>query len=312
MTEHTYPQSEKNKKGYLAAIGSAFFLSLTSIFIRHLTDVYGLPALVLVYWREIFVALSVAIILAVVNPNRLRGIKGHYGFLLLYGLVVALFNSMWTFSVAQNGAAVATVLAYSSTAFTTLLGWLLLKESISYIKIVVVVMSLVGCALVVGAYSPELWALNGAGALVGMAVGLSYSFYGIMGRIGAKRGLNTWTMLLYIFLFGSFMVLVVNLAFGYALPGGARKPVDMFWLGTSLPGWLMMIALAVGPTLFGFGLYNVSLRYLPSSTANLVVMIEPIFTSIVAYFIFGEVLSFIQLVGALLILSAMLVLRLDK
>ena len=74
----------------------------------------------------------------------------------------------------------------------------------------------------------------------------------------------------------------------------------------------MLAALAVGPTLMGFGLYNVSLRYLPSSTANLVVMIEPVFTAVLAYIVFGEVLTAVQLAGGAMILGAVAVLRLGK
>jgi len=312
MNESSRPAAGRQNKGYLAAVASALFLSLTAIFIRHLTDTYRLPALILVFWREFFVALSLAGALAIFSRKRLRGARGHIGYLLSYGIIVALFNSTWTFSVALNGAAVATVLAYSSTAFTVLLGWLILKESVSMVKITAVLMSVLGCALVVGAYSRELWSLNALGTLAGIAAGLSYSLYGIMGRIGAKRGLNTWTTLLYIFLFASAFMLAVNLTIGSILPGGAQSAAQMLWLGSAWGGWLMLVGLAVGPTLFGFGLYNVSLRDLPASTANLIVMIEPIFTAVTAFFLFGEVLSPIQIAGAALILGAVFVLRLEK
>ncbi len=73
-----------------------------------------------------------------------------------------------------------------------------------------------------------------------------------------------------------------------------------------------LAVLAVGPTLMGFGLYNVSLRYLTSSTANLVVMIQPVFTAVFAYILFGEVLTAAQLVGGAMILGAVAVLRLGK
>ena len=62
----------------------------------------------------------------------------------------------------------------------------------------------------------------------------------------------------------------------------------------------------------GFGLYNMSLHYLPSGTANLVVMIEPVFTAVFAYILFGEVLTAEQLVGGVMILGAVAVLRLGK
>jgi drug/metabolite transporter (DMT)-like permease len=71
----------------------------------------------------------------------------------------------------------------------------------------------------------------------------------------------------------------------------------------------VLFLLAAGPTLAGYGLYNVSLTYLPSSVANLVVTLEPAFTAVLAYFLLGERLTWIQIVGSLLILSGVVFLR---
>ena len=46
----------------MAALGSAVFLSLTSIFISYLNIHFQLPALILAFWREIFVALILLVI----------------------------------------------------------------------------------------------------------------------------------------------------------------------------------------------------------------------------------------------------------
>ena len=71
----------------------------------------------------------------------------------------------------------------------------------------------------------------------------------------------------------------------------------------------MLFLLAAVPTLLGFGLYNSSLVYLPSSVANLIVTLEPVFTAVIAYFLFGELLSAVQILGSLLILAGVVFLR---
>jgi drug/metabolite transporter (DMT)-like permease len=295
-------QVKAMSRGYAAAVGSALFLSLTAIFIRYLTLNFNIPALVLAFWREIFVAVTLLIIMVFVRPKLFSGVKAHLGFLIVYGLVLALFNAFWNFSVTLNGAAVATVMAYSSAGFTAILGWLILKEKLTLIKLMVVGLSLLGCAFVVNAFDPRLWGVNTAGVVIGIASGLTYAIYSIMGRSASEKGLNTWTTIFYIFSFASIFMLSANLWLGGVVPGAAANIGDLFWLGNAWMGWLMLAALAIGPTLMGFGLYNVSLRFLPSSTANLVVMIEPIFTSIVAFFMFGELLTPMQIVGAGIIL----------
>ena len=258
------------------------------------------------------VAATLAVIFAIVKPELLRGVRGHIGALAVYGLVLALFNAMWTLSVAFNGAAVATVLVYSSAGFTALLGWLILKEEFTLIKMLVVLLSLLGCGLVVSVFDRSMWGLNTAGVVAGISAGLFYAVYSIMGRTASQRGLNTWTTLFYIFTFASMFMLGFNLLSGGRIPGSAENLADMLWIGNAWTGWLILAVLAVGPTLMGFGLYNVSLRYLPSSTANLVVMIEPVFTAVFAYVLFGEVLKASQLAGGTMILGAVAVLRLGK
>lgn len=299
-------------RGYLAALGSAVFLSLTAILIRYLTLTFQLPALVLAFWREVLVALILAAILAVAKPALLRGVRAHFPFLAAYGLVLALFNAAWTLSVVYNGASVATVLAYGSAAFTVLLGWLVLREKLTLVKLASVALSLTGCAMIVDALSAEAWALNAAGMLTGFSAGLLYAVYSLMGRAAALRGLNPWTTLYAIFAIASLYMLAFNLGSGGALPGSVGDARGFFWLGDSLSGWGALLLLAGGPTLLGYGLYNVSLKHLPSSVANLVLTIEPLLTALVAYFAFGEVLTTWQLAGGGLIMAGVLLLRLGK
>jgi drug/metabolite transporter (DMT)-like permease len=125
-------------RGYPLALTSAAILATTAIFIRHLTLVYQIPALVLAFWRDGFVALTLLVVLSLVKPDLLRLGRQHMPYLVLYGLVLAVFNSLWTQSVVLNGAAVSTVLAYCSAGFTALLGWWLLKERLDGIKLLAV------------------------------------------------------------------------------------------------------------------------------------------------------------------------------
>ncbi len=296
-------------RGYSVGLLSALILSTTAILMRHLNVAYHMPPLVLAFWRDGMVALTLLAVLAVVRPLWLRGTGQHRLYLLAYGLLLAVFNAMWAFSVALNGAAVSTVLAYSSAGFTAMLGWWLLKERLGWVKIVAVLFSLGGCALVSGALDPAAWQTNLPGIVTGILTGLCYAGYSLMGRSAAQRGMNTWTTLLHIFAFAAFFLLLFNLLPGVVLPANVARPANLFWLGNSLAGWIILFLLAAGPSLTGYGLYNVSLEYLPSSVANLIVSTEPVFTAIIAYLLLGERLTLIQLGGGLLILTAVVLLR---
>ena len=311
MMESIKPVSRltDSTRGYAIAVTSAFVFSTTAIFIRHLTQTYHLPALVLAFWREIIVALTLICVLGLVKPKLLRVGRRHILFLIFYGLVLAIYNSLWTLSVALNGAAISTVLVYSSAAFTALLGWWILNERLTWSKVTAIALSLGGCILVANALDLAAWRANLIGILTGILSGLCYAIYSLMGRSAAQRGLNSWTTLLYIFGFASIFMLSVNLSPWKAIPGIAMRPSDLFWLGSSVAGWVILFLLAAGPTVFGYGLYNMSLGYLPSSTANLIVTMEPPITAAIAYILLGERMNGIQIGGSLLILAGVVVLR---
>jgi drug/metabolite transporter (DMT)-like permease len=303
------PSKSHLTRGYTIALISAGFLSTTAIFIRYLTQTYQLPALILACWRDTFVFLTLLPILALGRWAPLRVSRAHLGYLVLFGLVLAIFNSLWTLSVSLNGAAVSTVLAYCSAGFTALLGWWFLKERLDWGKILAVAFSLAGCVLVSNALDPAAWRLNLLGITTGIFSGLWYAIYTLMGRSASQRGLNPWTALVYTFGFAAVFLLAFNVFSGGRIPGTATRMADFLWLGKEWIGWGALFLLAAGPTLAGFGLYNVSLTYLPSSVANLVVTLEPAFTAVIAYLLLGERLSWIQIAGSLLILGGVVFLR---
>ena len=305
-------QQRNVNRGYLFAFLSAVIFSATGILIRYLTQNYHLPALILAFWRDFFLVATLVPILAIFKPQLLRLPRRYLPFMILYGLILAMFNSAWTLSVSLNGAAVATVMSYSSAGFTALLAWWLLKEKLGPGKIIAVVLSLAGCLLVSGALYATAWNANFLGILTGILSGLCYALYTMMGRTGAQRGLNSWTMLLYTFGFAGVILLAINLIPGGILPGSATKLVDMIWPSMNWLGWLILFILAAGPTLLGYGIYNISLIYLPSCVANLIVTLEPVFTTIAAYFVFGEVLTPIQFLGGLMIVGGVVVIRVTE
>lgn len=313
------PSHSNLVRGYPIALLSAAILSTTAILIRYLTQTYALPPLVLAFWRDSFVALTLVLVFAALRRPLLRAGGGQLGYLTGYGLVLAVFNALWTLSVALNGAAVSTVLAYSSAAFTAVLGWWLLKESLGWAKILAVLMALAGCVLVSEAFYAGAWRSNPLGILTGLLSGLLYAIYTLMGRTAAQRGLNPWTTVLYTFGFAAGFLFLFNLLpLGSLLPGslsagtppaGAGSPADFLWLGTAWAGWIILFLLAAGPTVLGFGLYNVSLGYLPSSVANLILTLEPVFTAVIAYALLDERMKPVQIAGSLLILAGIILLR---
>lgn len=269
----------------------------TAIFISYLLAHYDLQPLTLAFWRDFIVGTSLFVILGLLQPTALRITRRDIPFFLIYGFVgLAVFNGLWTYSVKFNGAAVATVLAYSSPAFTVLLARPILREPLTVRKLAAVGLSLIGCVLVARAYAVEQWRLNPLGIAFGLGTGLAFAFYNLAGRWSARQFASSWTVTTYGFLFA---------ALGLAL---TQRPDTIFSMGAAWQGWAILGALAI-PTILGFGLYTLSLRYLQAGVAGLIATLEPALTAVMAILILKEQLIDKQWLGAGLILLAVIIVQ---
>ena len=300
--------SKSPSRGYLIALGATVLLSFTGILISYLSREYHLPSLVLAFWRDVFVACGLIVVFALFSRSRFELQRSHLAFFVLYGLTLALFNSIWTFSVEFNGAAVATVLAYSSPAMTAILAHYFLAEHIDGAKVAAIVMSMLGIVLVSGAADPAAWQVNAAGISVGLLTGFFFASYTMLGKTAANRSIDPWTTMLYGFGCAVLFLFVFNLATNGI--SGQAPLANFLWLGRSMSGWSVLLFLGVGPTIGGFGLYLVSLAYLPATVTNLIGTLEPAFTAVWAFLLFHEQLTVTQLTGALLVIASVVLLRL--
>lgn len=292
-------ESRATTRGYVIAVAGTTLWATTAIFIGYLSTHDRLPPLVLAFWRDLFCALGLLAGLALIDRRLLAppGLRRHLGLLVLYGAVMAVFNALWTSSVALNGAAVATVLGYSSPAFTALLGWRLFGERLDAAKIAAVCLSLLGCTLISQAYNPVAWQVNPVGIAVGLLSGVAFAAYSLLGKLSARRGLSAWTTMAYTFSFAALFLLLL------------QRPDTIFWLGSSVTSWGVLLLLALGPTIGGYGLYTLSLATLPASVANLIATLEPPLTAVLAFLFLGERMTAPQLAGGGLILLGVLLLR---
>ncbi|MGH2593605.1 MAG: DMT family transporter, partial [Anaerolineae bacterium] len=279
-------------KGYAIALTGVLFWSTTAILISYLLEHYTIAPLTLAFWRDLFASAALAGTLYVTRRDRLRIERRHRLFLVGYGLSLALMNTLWTYSVALNGAAVSTVLVYASPAFTAIVARGLFGERLTRLRLAAIAASLAGCVLVSGAHMPEAWSINAGGIVIGIGSGLGFTLYSTLGKFSARRGINSWTATL-----STFAVATCVLFF-------TQNGDTLFTLGRALDGWAILIVLAVVPTLGGFGLYTASLGYLPAGTANLIATLEPALTALLAFILLGESLNAAQLIGSLLILGS--------
>lgn len=280
-------------RGLILVLTGTLLWSTSGIFIAYLLANYAIQPLTLTFWRAIFSSLPLMAFLAWRAPAALRISRRDLPFFAVYGgLGLATFNGLWTYSVLFNGAAVATVLAYTAPVFTVFLARPLLREPVTWRKLLAAALALGGCVLVAQAYRAEAWRLNLAGIAAGFGTGFLFALFSVAGRWSAGRFASSWTVTAYGFLFA---------ALGLSLTQNAGT---LFTMGAAWAGWGLLFALAVGPSLMGYGLFTVSLRYLPAGVAGLITALEPALTALLAIALLSERLDGPQWLGIGLILAA--------
>jgi len=307
VKQHT---SSQFARGYIIALIATAIWSTTGPFISYLGKTYAIPSLVLAFWRDLFVSFGMLVGLLLFSRARFSLVRTHWGFMILYGLTVAVFNSMWTFSVHYNGAAVATVLAFSSPAMTAILSRIIHKEQFNRVKVTSIALSFVGTILVSGAHNPAMWKLNPSGIIFGLLTGLFFAFYNLEGKAASDRHIDSWTALLYSFGVATVFLFLFNL--GFNTFNGEGLFANFMWLGHSVSGWGILFFLGVVPTLGGFGLYTLSMRYLSPTISNLIATLEPALTAIWAYLFLNEILVGAQLIGSVILFAGVILLRLGE
>ena len=285
-------------RGYLIVLSGTVIWALTGIVIKILLTSYGMETLTMAFWRVLIVTVFMFAALLLLDAKLLRVAPRDLGLFVVYGLIgIGVHQIVWISSVQYNGAAVATVIIYTAPALVAVVAARFMREGMPHAKFLALVLTITGCALVARVYDARQIELNAVGLAVGIGSACTFATYSLLGRLATRR-YSPWTALFYAFLFGTLFLLPIDLALGKLMP--AQLAPD---------GWGWLVFLALVPTLGGFAAYTIGLSHLPASVASILAAFEPVTTAIIAFFVFGETLEPLQLIGAGLILASVILLR---
>jgi drug/metabolite transporter (DMT)-like permease len=278
--------------GYVVSVLAAAAWAGTSPGISYLQRIQ-VPSLAIAFWRDVFVALAVFAIFAF-RPAQLRVSRQTMIGLAISGVVaIGLYHVLWVYSVKMNGPAIAVVLVYTYNAFTALGARLLFKEPLRPMHLAALALSLAGLVLAVRAYDPSTWAATWQGTLIGVVSALFQAVY-VLYNQRFIQSVNPLVSLGYQMAFGSVIIGVLILLF---------DPPQMLAVGGP-ENWALLALLAIGPTLGGYGFFNLAMRYVPGKVAGLISVLEVPFAAALAWLVFGDTLIAPQYVGVVLVLAA--------
>lgn len=209
-------------------------------------------------------------------------------FFSLVGMSVFLFWGQ-KYTSAIN----ASMIMSSSPVLTMLLG-LLIGERINLLQLAGMVLSTLGCMMVIEVITPGGMNFTSSG-WVGDALVLASSFSWALAAVLAKRILrpgNDLAVTAWSMLFAGATLLVIDLI----LWEQAEIPTDR-------TTWLLIVYLAVFPSALGFYAWNAALSRISLKLVNIMQYLTPIMTVAMAYFILQEPLNSCKIFGIAAVLA---------
>lgn len=209
------------------------------------------------------------------------------------GIALFLHFAFWFSSLNLTSVASSTVLVATHPFVVLALSYLAWGERVPARALIGVVVAIGGVAMVGwGDFTIDSRAL--LGDFLALAGAAMVAVYFMVGRRVRQR-MNVLTYSLIAYATAAPLLLVGALFLG--------EPVT----GLTQTDWLVLLALAVFPTIFGHTLFNWALRYLPVSLVSVSILGEPLGASLLAWAIWAQIPPPLSLVGGLLILSGITV-----
>lgn len=272
---------------YLALVSGILAVSTGAIFAR-LADA---PALVIAAYRVGLASLILAPIAWWKSRRELRYLSTKdLTSTVLAGLFLSLHFGTWITSLNYTSVANSVILVNTNPLWVGVLAPFVTGERIKPVIFWCILLSFVGAVIIgLGDATAESKAI--LGDFLALAGGMCASGYLLLGRNLRKK----LSLIPYIFVcYGSAAIMLWAAVFALGLPITGFKPdtIKMFW------------AMALIPQLIGHTSYNWALKWFSTSLVSVSLLGEPIGSTILAYLIFAEGLTWHKIVGAVLILSA--------
>ena len=248
-------------------------------------------------WR-----LSIAAILLLPLAGRrlseLSRLSGSERLLLgLAGLSLAVHFFTWIAAVQLTTVANAAIFFSVNPVMVALAGFLIFRERVSW-KLALSIALGLGGALVIGLDDFSLHPEHLSGDAWAVASAVFFAAYFLLGK-RVRRVLPTRVYVTAVYTIAALTSLVGMLILGLPL------------IEYNSQTWLCFVLMALVPTMIGHTSFNHALRYLKAGWLSASTLSEPVLAGLVAYFAWGEEVTFEIIVGYVLISASVVVLALD-
>ena len=282
--------------GYGLVLIAAVLWATLGVFYQRLVA-YGLPPISVVFFRAAMTSIALFLIQCAYRRGWPRLKRRDLPLFISFGLVgVAAFWTTYVHAVDLVGVGVAAVLMYTAPVWVTLLGVTFFGERLTWLKGIAVLLAFGGCALVSRLYDSTIVRVNLLGILIGLGSGFGYGLYILFSKV-AQRRYGAATTLAYAFGLGALFLLPL-------------QPAEALIRGLTTPSLLTgLLVLALVPTLGGGLAFTAALRRIPATSASVGATLEPVIATLLGWALLNERLESPQLLGAFLIVAAVVILQ---
>ena len=280
--------------GSLAVLGAAACWGTSGIFIKLIMSGIDMPAVSLAFWRDTAAFFFFIGICGIFRRRELRIQKSDWPWLGLMGISLGLFHVSWNLGVHLNGPAITTVQQAAMPVIVIVVARIAWQEPLTIRKIAAVILIIIGTVFVSGMTSSVRSEVTAAGVAAGFCVPATYAAWSIFGKKVSGRYAPEVVLT---YAFGIAALVLLPLQFSLASP-----------LPVPLRIWLWFAGLITLSTVAAFFAFAFGLRRLPAGVSSILAMSEILFVSIYAYCLWGEMMTTIEGIGALLVICGVLTL----
>ncbi len=285
--------------GYLYVLIGATLWGISSAVAKSLFNI-GLPPAELVLIRLSLTTIILLLIFLFFDRRRIViSLRDLPYFFVLGFVAVAGMQFTYYYAISKIQVGLAILLQYLQPVWVSIYASLFQKEPLSKVKVASLLLSVAGCYLVVGGYQIDLLRSNTIGILSGLAASLFFTFYALYGEKGLKK-YDPWTIVLYGFGFGALFYSILI------------SPVKVITGGYPFKFWMAFLYIAIFSTLIPFGFYFKGVERIRATRASIAATWEPVVAGFTAYFVLGEILSPLQILGGIAVIVAIVFLQISK
>lgn len=287
------------KLSYILVILGASLWGIIGIFVNKLYTL-GLSSMEICFLRVASAALLLSIYAIFVDRKSFKiHLKDIFLFIGTGILSIITFNFCYFIAIKETSLSVAAILLYTAPSFVTIFSYFVFKDKISFKKVFSLLLTFLGCVFVTGYFDSATGAISRLGLLAGIGSGIGYSLYSIFGKIALQK-YSSLSVTLYSFIF----------AFIGTLPLISLKRT--FVLINNPTGIIYTLCMGLFSTVLAFLFYTRGLENLEPSKASILATVEPVVATITSVLIFKQSISVFQIIGIILVISAIFVVSVQK